>query len=75
MLGVREGAITYHKAKATAIAGGKLTVRHNDLNGTLEEVPITSPRLWHGTLDDNAWEVSTPRGVEMQSDHDMPYVC
>ena len=61
MLAVREGAITYHKAKVTAVKGGKVVVRHNDLKGTLEEVPATSPRLWHGTLDDKAWEVGAPR--------------
>ena len=58
MLAVREGAITYHKAKVAAVSGGKVTLRHNDLKGTLEEVPVTSPRLWHGTLEDKAWEVS-----------------
>ena len=61
MLAVREFAITYHKAKVTAVTGGRMVVRHNDLKGTLEEVPATSPRLWHGTLDDKAWEVSAPR--------------
>ena len=58
MLAVREGTVTYHKAKVTAVSGGKVTVRHNDLKGTLEEVPVASPRLWHGTLEDKAWEVS-----------------
>ena len=58
MLAVREGAITYHKAKVTAVSRGIVTVKHNDLKGTLEEVPVASPRLWHGTLEDKAWEVS-----------------
>ena len=59
MLAVREGAITYHKAKVAAVSSSKVTVRHNDLKGTLEEVPVASPRLWHGTLEDKAWEVSS----------------
>lgn len=61
MLAVREGAVTYHKAKVTTIGSGKVTVRHNDLKGSLEEVPLASPRLWHGTLEDKAWEVSPAR--------------
>ena len=58
MLSVREGAITYHKARVTAVSGSKVTVRHNDLKGSLEDVPVASSRLWHGTLEDKAWEVS-----------------
>ena len=57
MLAVREGAITYHKAKVVHVGSGQLLVQHDDLKGTLEEVPAASPRLWHGTLDEKAWEV------------------
>ncbi len=66
MVAVREGAITYHKAKVTAVSRGLVTVRHNDLKGTLEEVPVASPRLWHGTLEEHAWEVSFA-GAGLQS--------
>ena len=59
MLAVRGGAITYHKTKVVYVGNGQLLVQHNDLKGTLEEVPTTSPRLWHGTLDEKAWEVRT----------------
>ena len=59
MLAVREGAITYHRVKVVSVGNSKLLVRHDDLKGTLEEVPTASPRLWHGTLDEKAWEVRT----------------
>lgn len=62
MLAVREGAITYHKAKVVHVSSGQLLVQHDDLKGTLEEVPAASPRLWHGTLDEKAWEVR-PNGL------------
>ena len=71
MVAVREGAITYHKAKVTAVSKGIVTVRHNDLKGTLEEVPVASPRLWHGTLEDKAWEVIFP-GLLLQQCRSSP---
>lgn len=57
MLAVREGALTYHKAKVTAVQADRVVVMHNDLKGSLEAVAATSPRIWHGTLEEKAWEV------------------
>ena len=54
---LREGAVEYHCAHIVGRKDDSFEVVYQDLPGLRNFIDRRSRRLWHGTLDEDGWEV------------------
>ncbi len=70
---LKEGAVEYHSAHIVGRKDDSFEVVYQDLPGLRNFIDRRSRRLWHGTLDEDGWEVphySHPPGFVITSRQD-----
>ncbi len=53
----KEGSIEYYRASVVGGNAAAVDVVYEDLPGVRESIDRSSRRLWHGTLNNDGWEV------------------
>lgn len=54
---LREGSIEYHSARIMGRKDDSYDLVYQDLPGLRESIDRRNRRLWHGTLEQDGWEV------------------